>query len=358
MIVFAHLLNDRSGSPRVLKSVIEGLDFQERQTLFVGSDGVGILTDARIDIRKYWYRRTRHRALTMLTFFASQLHLFWSLLRSPDISKDAVVYVNTLLPFSAALFGRLTGRPVVYHVHEMSLSPRFFQAFLVMVARLTAARLIYVSEAHRKMLSIAPDRAVTVHNTIDAVLAERAKTHDYNYRRDGMFTVLMLSYARAYKGIPELFSLARRLSARTDIRFELVVSDGVGVEESPPPNLTLLPATDDPALHYAQASLVLNLTRPDMCVETFGLTLLEAMAFGAPVIAPPVGGPAELVTDGREGFLIDSRNEAALAAAICELADDESRCMEMSAAARVRAAQYGPEAFRRGIAEVIEAVRG
>lgn len=357
MIVFAHLLNDRSGSPRVLKSVIESLDPGERARLYIGSDGDGVLAAAGIELHRYWYRRTRHRVLTMLTFIASQAHLFWSLLRSSDIPKDAIVYVNTLLPFGAALFGRLTNRAVVYHVHEMSLSPRLFQRFLVMVAGRTARRLIYVSDAHRALLPIAPDRAVTVHNTIDASLAARANSHVYKSRRDGVFVVLMLSYARDYKGIPEFVSLARRFQNRPDMRFELVVSDGGSVNQPTPANLTLLPPTDDPAAHYAGASLVLNLTRPDLCVETFGLTLLEAMAFGAPVIAPPIGGPAELVLEGESGLLIDSRNEAALVVAIEQLADDEPRCLRMSAAARRRAAQFDHETFRRGIADVIEAAR-
>lgn len=357
MIVFAHLLNDRSGSPRVLKSVIEDLGASESNRLYIGSDGDGILSTNGIDTHKYWYRRTRHRILTMLTFFVSQGHLFWSLLRSRDIPKDAVVYVNTLLPFGAGLFGRLTNRPVVYHVHEISLSPRLFQRFLVTIARTTAVRLIYVSEAHQTLLPIAPEMAVTVHNTIDASLAEHALVHEYGHRQEGRFVVLMLASSRAYKGLPEFADLARSLSSRPDIAFHLVLSDGEGVA-SLVDNVTVLPPINETAQYYAQASLVLNLSRPDLWVETFGLTLLEAMAFGIPVIAPPVGGPAELVTDGREGFLIDSRNGATLAAAVEQLADDEALCLEMSAAARARAAQFGRDAFRRGIADVIEAARG
>ncbi|GAA0868157.1 hypothetical protein GCM10009116_03800 [Brevundimonas basaltis] len=358
MIIFAHLLNDRSGSPRVLKSVIEDLGFDEQKRLYIGSDGDGILAAVEVDTRKFWYRRTPNRLLTMLTFCASQVHLLWSLLCSPGIPRDAVVYVNTLLPFGAGLFGRLTNRPVIYHIHEMSLSPPALQRFLVAIARYTATRLIYVSDAHRTLLPIAPEKAVTVYNSIDVALAEPSRDHVYRHRTGGVFTVLMLSYARSYKGISELLSLARHFSNRKDIRFNLVVSDGGSLEQVEPSNLTLLPPTDNPEHQYAQASLVLNLSRPDLCVETFGLTLLEAMAFGIPVIAPPVGGPAELVTDGKEGLLIDSRNGAALAAAVGQLADDEARCLEMSAAARARAAQFGREDFRRGILSVIEAVRG
>ena len=57
-----------------------------------------------------------------------------------------------------------------------------------------------------------------------------------------------------------------------------------------------------------EADLVLNLSNPSLWVETFGLTLLEAMAYQLPVICPPVGGPIELVKNDENGFCIDSRN--------------------------------------------------
>lgn len=357
MIVFTHLLNDRSGSPRVLKSVIENTGSAERAKLYIGSDGDGILAAVEIETRKYWYRRTRYRVLTMATFFISQAHLLWSLLRSRDIPGDAVVYVNTLLPFGAGLFGCLTNRPVVYHIHEVSLSPVILQKFLVAMARISATRLIYVSDSHQAMLPIAPRRSVVVYNTIDKSLAASALSHDYRHRQDGLFVVLMLASARVYKGLPEFMNLARSFAGRTDIAFHLVLSDANEVDEVAS-NVTLLPPANDTARYYAGASVVLNLSRPDLWVETFGLTVLEAMAFGIPVIAPPVGGPAELVTDGREGFLIDSRNGDGLATAVARLADDEALCLRMSHHAKTRAAQFGHEAFRDGIADVVEAARG
>jgi glycosyltransferase involved in cell wall biosynthesis len=38
-------------------------------------------------------------------------------------------------------------------------------------------------------------------------------------------------------------------------------------------------------------------------VDSFGLTILEAMSMGTPVIAANAGGPAEIITDGETGFL-------------------------------------------------------
>lgn len=361
MIVFVHLLNDRSGSPRVLSSAIAALAREgDGSRLFVGSDGSGILDEADIETTRYWYRRTPYRLLTLATYLASQLSLLVRLFRTRDIDRDAVIYVNTLLPFGAALYGWMTGRPVVYHLHEVSVSPAPLRWFLTAIARRTAQRLIYVSDFHRGCLPIpgVPSRAV--HNALGENFLARASASAYRHRRDGRFNVLMLASLRDYKGVPELVALADRLAGRPDLRFDLVVNDDEAAirryfgSTALPSNLTVHPCTDDPAAHYARASLVLNLSRPDQWVETFGLTLLEAMAFGVPVIAPPIGGPAELVRDGRDGFLIDSRECKALSAKVQELADDEAMCLRLSTSARSRASAFSPAAFEQALCDMLD----
>ena len=356
MIVFAHLLNDRSGSSRVLRSVMELIGDRGSNLLYVGGALGGLLDAPNGDVRRYWYRRGRFRAITLLAYLWSQCNLFVRLLRDNRIDREAVVYVNTLMPFGAALYGWVTGRPVLYHLHELSITPAPLRALLVGIARLTAARLIYVSDAHRALLPIAADRALTIHNALDPALLAVGRT---SASRCDRLIVLMLSYNRPYKGVPEFLALADRLSGRTDIEFHLVLSDEFEamVARSQPANLTIHPPSDRPEEFYRRAGVVLNLSRPDLCVETFGLTLLEAMAFGVPVIAPPVGGPAELVRDGQEGFLIDSRNSQALDAAINRLARDRATHDTMATAARARAEQFGSARFRSAVAAAVEAAR-
>jgi glycosyltransferase involved in cell wall biosynthesis len=56
--------------------------------------------------------------------------------------------------------------------------------------------------------------------------------------------------------------------------------------------------------------------------EGIPLTLLEAMAAGLPVVATRVGGVAEVVVDGETGLLAASGDDAALAAALRQLAQE------------------------------------
>jgi glycosyltransferase involved in cell wall biosynthesis len=53
--------------------------------------------------------------------------------------------------------------------------------------------------------------------------------------------------------------------------------------------------------------------------EPFGLSIAEAMAMRRPVIACNTGGVPEIITHGRDGWLVEERSEQAVAAAISTL---------------------------------------
>ena len=61
---------------------------------------------------------------------------------------------------------------------------------------------------------------------------------------------------------------------------------------------------------------VLNLYVTPSCTEGFGLTALEAMACGVPVIATPVGALPDLIVENKTGTLIPSRDVKELNSAI------------------------------------------
>jgi glycosyltransferase involved in cell wall biosynthesis len=363
-IVFVHLLNDYSGSPKVLREAIGvGAAHGWRAKLYVSSAGDGYLADSGIATVRYWYQRARSRVATFLAYMLSQVLLFATLLRDPSIAHDAVVYVNTLLPFGALLYGRLTGRRVICHVHEISLTPRLLQRTLVGVARHCATLAVYVSDAHARALPIPQLPWRRVHNALEPRFLQTAAASKYEHLRGGRFGVLMLASLRDYKGVPELIELAKDLRDDPLIHFDLVANEDAQslsrfvATHSVPANLIIHPRTTDTAAYYERASLVLNLSRVDAWVETFGLTVLEAMAFGIPVIAPPVGGPPELVADGVHGFLVDSRDRARLRETVRWLARDAATCLRVSKAARERAAQFSPGRFAEEVVRAVEGVR-
>jgi glycosyltransferase involved in cell wall biosynthesis len=72
---------------------------------------------------------------------------------------------------------------------------------------------------------------------------------------------------------------------------------------------------------------------PSIWAEPFGLTVIEAMGQGVPVIALDRGGPKEIITNMIDGLLVSSETAAAVAQAIALLVDTPQLRQDMAAAA-------------------------
>jgi D-inositol-3-phosphate glycosyltransferase len=74
--------------------------------------------------------------------------------------------------------------------------------------------------------------------------------------------------------------------------------------------------------------------------EPFGITPVEAMACGTPVIGASVGGIKTTVVQGETGYLVPPRDPDALAGRLAELFREPARLRELGRAARARARRH------------------
>ena len=79
---------------------------------------------------------------------------------------------------------------------------------------------------------------------------------------------------------------------------------------------------------------------PSAGFESFGITLLEGMASGVPVVASDIPGYRGVLDDGVQGVLVAPRNPQALAKALIDLLNDPGLRARMGHAGRVKAATY------------------
>jgi glycosyltransferase involved in cell wall biosynthesis len=163
----------------------------------------------------------------------------------------------------------------------------------------------------------------------------------------------------ALKGISDLVRALPRIRADVaDVRLEIA---GSGPElpriES---EVGALGLSDCVTFLGWQADLAPVFSRWDIFVqpsleEGLGISLLEAMAAGLPVVATAVGGVPEVVEDGRTGFLVPPREPAALADRVrCLLLDAERRRV-MGAAGRARVREnFSVDRMVAAIAEIYD----
>jgi glycosyltransferase involved in cell wall biosynthesis len=88
--------------------------------------------------------------------------------------------------------------------------------------------------------------------------------------------------------------------------------------------------------------------------EPFGLVILEGMAAGKPVIATDAGGPAEIIRNGQDGFLVPPADSQALADNVIRLLKDSQLAADIGRNARIRSMDFSIEACMRDVESLLE----
>ncbi len=110
---------------------------------------------------------------------------------------------------------------------------------------------------------------------------------------------------------------------------------------------------DVPRLLVSLDVLVHSSTRP----EPFGLTILEGMAAGLPVVATAAGGALDLVHDGKTGRLVPPGDALSMSEAIRQILSNRADASRMGEAARKHVAQhFSVKQFAEGIEQAYSSV--
>ena len=359
-ILFLHPSADLYGADRTLIDLIESLDRSRRRAVVVVPKNgplVARLTHAgaKVEIAPLGIGSQSSLSLSGLFRLAHELprSIVSTLLLARRL-RPAVIHTNTMVPLGAAIGARLSGRPHVWHVHEIPTREWVTRIFAGMFRHLSD-RVVFNSQSTarhflRHSRGLEAKSVVVLNGTNrepDALwVGEGPQFREELGVGPGQPLVLMIGRINAWKGQELLLEAAQILRQRYGSARYLVVGSPPDGQEHFEDSLmrsieardlgdivTVRPFEENVARIYDACDVVVvPSTRP----EPFGLVAIEAMAFGKPVIAANHGGLSEIVVDGETGLLFEPGDADGFARAIAQLVDDPAAAMEMGRAARAR----------------------
>jgi len=134
----------------------------------------------------------------------------------------------------------------------------------------------------------------------------------------------------------------------------LVIATTKKLDKEPPPNVTLTSFTKaQMATAFAAASVALA---PSRWADPCPTVVLEALRAGTPVIGSTIGGTADIVRHGVDGFLVDPGDQVAIRQRLDEILGDPELAEKLGRSARERAEDYFAEPVVAQIVKVYERV--
>ena len=120
-------------------------------------------------------------------------------------------------------------------------------------------------------------------------------------------------------------------------------------------SITLCPPTNDMDTVYRGASIIAMSSR----YEGLPMILLEAQAYGLPIVSFNCQcGPADVVTDGVDGFLVPEGDIESLAGKLTTVIEDEALRLQMGRAARIASERYAEDVVMKKWIDLFERVKG
>lgn len=301
------------------------------------------------------------------------LQALWSVTRLARAYRPAIVHTHLAKAgFIGRIAARLSGARVVVHTYHGTVFQGYFgrrEASLYLrierlLARLTT-RLVAVTDSQRDdlvRLRIAPASKIVVVPLGLELAPLRAPVDTAACRAAfgiGSADAVVGTVARlvAIKDLGTFLRGVALLAERRPDLVALIVGDG---EERA--SLQRLARELGIAARCRFAGWRSDLRQVYGAVDVVALTslnegspvsLIEAMAAGLPVVATDVGGVSDVVADGRTGFLVPPRDEAALADMLGRCLALPDRGRGMGAAGRERAfARHDARRLITGIEEL------
>ena len=286
-----------------------------------------------------------------------------------------LVYVNTGASYAGAVAANLLGLPCVWHLRELfvdaggELSPPSGLRWWVRRQFCGLASQIVVNSqaVANNLLDASASEAKVVPNAVDKKFFDRPNQNESTREKWGIGSECCVigipGTLRPVKGHRFAFESLEALCLDSP-NVRILVTGGVTDEfgevlkkdfskGSWMERIAWAGEVSDMPAFYRSCDLVVVPSRS----ESFGRTVIEAMACSLPVVATRVGGIPEIIDDGENGLLVDYGDENALRSAVKALLENPTlkKCLG-DAAYKKAQAEYSEVVHARRILEVVNGV--
>lgn len=310
IVVVAHSVSDQIfGAERSLIDVLQGIDPDKYRVVLAApsenesyNEKVWAYIDKFVVYKNEWWEADKKPSEANMAFF-EKLY---------EEELVALVYVNTIMLPTPSLVARQMNIPVITHIRELIDRDKNLLAHI----SLTSEQIISaVSERSDVLIANSEDTEDLYRSSGKCVLVPNAidvpkKSTSNKILEDGILRVGMLSSNIEKKGIDDLCALAI-LAEQKSLPVEFVafgpeteevrrIKENIRLNKGPH-NIAFPGYVSDPKDAIAAVNIVVNFSR---FAESFGRTVVEAMAACRPVICFEHGALPTVIEDKKTGFLI------------------------------------------------------
>jgi len=314
----------------------------------------------------------QHRLPYLIKVFKTLRDRCWSIAHLIERNQINLVYTNTVTCIEGAVAARMTHTPHVWHIHEpimdnKELTPILPFRFYTWAVNLLSKSVVFCSAILAKSYCTLTKKATVVHNGLPIPTAlNRTHTRDSILKHfDIDLDCKIVAVVGALQPRKDHFTFleaAKKITLENNNVVFLIVGTGSKIQtdliRDKIQTLDLMASVIltgwwPNEIHELLAGLdVLAISSEQ---ESFGLTIIEALAMETPVVSTRCGGPEEVIEDGKTGLLVPLHDPESMAKAIIQLLENPQFARNVGQAGRKDViSRFSVERYVEGIQQVIE----
>lgn len=367
-ILFIHSSSEFYGSDKSLYNLVNGLN-EESGRRIVLLPCEGILADKIREIDKnikviiYDFAVLRRKNFNIKGILKYGIDFIKSMIKISKIIKDNevdIVYTNTSVVLPGAVTAKILGKKSVWHIREVLKNDSLIVRILKKIIKSFSDIIITNSIATKNSLGYSDDSNVkVVYNAVDEV-----KTSEKQIKN--LTRVGMAGRINRWKGQKLFVDLAEYMLKNEKANLEfLIAGDAYKGEEYLEKELNeyihskgiddkvkMLGRVNDISKFY---ELIDVFILPSIEPEPFGLVVIEAMSCGIPVIATNHGGPCEIISNGKDGYLADYHNCIEMAEILTKIINDDEMKKKLGENAKITYRErFSVDKYVRNIKNILD----